>query len=258
MLCCFLVANLVNAAPGIPARQEISREEIVSEFSRAVPARWGESIRGVRTKFITDKKLIALTFDACGSRGDGCDWRLIRFLQKERVPATLFISGRWIDAHPSDFARLAKIKLFEIENHGAEHKPCSVNGKSVYGLSGTRSAGEVYDEVEGNARKIQRLIGRKPLFYRSGTAYYDEVAVAIVRRLGYEVAGFSVLGDAGATYHPKQVVAALLSARPGSIVILHMNHPERWTGEGVIAALPRLKKKGFGFVRLSECHFAKI
>ena len=67
-----------------------------------------------------------------------------------------------------------------------------------------------------------------------------------------QVIGFSVLGDAGATFSKEQVTAALLSARPGSIVILHMNHPESGTGQGVMAAVPLLKKKGFRFVGLDE------
>jgi peptidoglycan/xylan/chitin deacetylase (PgdA/CDA1 family) len=61
-----------------------------------------------------------------------------------------------------------------------------------------------------------------------------------------------VLGDAGATFTKEQVTAALLTSVPGSIVILHMNHPESGTGKGVMAAVPLLKKKGFRFVRLSD------
>jgi peptidoglycan/xylan/chitin deacetylase (PgdA/CDA1 family) len=65
------------------------------------------------------------------------------------------------------------------------------------------------------------------------------------------VVGFSVLGDRGATYSREQVKNALLSANTGSIIICHMNHPEKETAEGVIDAIPELKKKGFEFVKLS-------
>jgi hypothetical protein len=33
---------------------------------------------------------------------------------------------------------------------------------------------------------------------------------------------------------------------------MHMNHPEGETGEGVIEAIPELKKRGFRFAELSE------
>jgi len=45
---------------------------------------------------------------------------------------------------------------------------------------------------------------------------------------------------------------ALLGAAPGSIVILHMNHPEGETAEGVMAAVPELKNRGFEFVRFGD------
>ena len=107
-------------------------------------------------------------------------------------------------------------------------------------------------KLEKNGQKIRQLTGRKPKYYRSGTDYYDEVAVEIAEVLGYRVVGFSVLGDRGATYSAVQVKAALLTAEPGSIIICHKNHPEKETAEGVIAAVPELKKSGFRFIRLSE------
>jgi peptidoglycan/xylan/chitin deacetylase (PgdA/CDA1 family) len=218
-----------------------------------VPRQWGENVSGVRTRIKTGDKIIALTMDACGSaKGMGYDARLMEFLERERVPATLFINGRWIGPNRAAFDRLAANPLFEIANHGLNHRPASVSGKSVYGIDGTRNIAELVDEIELNARKIEELTGRRPRFYRSGTAYYDEVAVMISGELGEQVAGFSVLGDAGATFTREQVKKALVNARGGDIIIVHMNHPEAGTGAGVMDAVPELKKRGFRFVRLSD------
>ncbi len=180
------------------------------------------------------------------------DKALIDFLEKEKIPATLFINGRWIEPNRKDFDRLAANPLFEIGNHGLTHKPASVNGRSVYGIQGTKSIAELVDEIELNAEKIESLTGIRPKYYRSGTAYYDEVAVKIAGELGQQVAGFSLLGDAGATYSRQQVKNALLSAKPGDIIILHFNHPESGTAGGVMDAIPELKKRGYRFVRLSD------
>jgi peptidoglycan/xylan/chitin deacetylase (PgdA/CDA1 family) len=57
---------------------------------------------------------------------------------------------------------------------------------------------------------IKELSGHQTKFYRSGTNYYDEVAVAIASDLGYITVGYSVLGDAGATYSREQVKKTLL------------------------------------------------
>jgi peptidoglycan/xylan/chitin deacetylase (PgdA/CDA1 family) len=197
--------------------------------------------------------VVALTLDACGSSsGKGVDVRLIDFLIRERIPATLFINARWIDANPEIFRRLAADPLFEIANHGLRHKPASVTGRFVYGIDGTRDVNELIEEIELNARKIEDITGRRPKLYRSGTAYYDEVAVEIARALDHEVAGYSVLGDAGATYTAARVRSALLGVQPGDVILCHMNHPESGTAAGIISAVPELLRRGFTFVRMSD------
>lgn len=246
-------AHPAETADNVEASLAELKVQIAHEYSGRTPHEWGESVRGVHTRLKTGDKVLALTLDACGSAsGKGFDAVLISFLEREQIPATLFINARWIDANPDLFRKLARNPLFEIANHGLMHRPASINGRSVYGINGTGNVADLVDEIEGNARKISALTGKRPQYYRSGTAYYDEVAVEVSRRLGHEVIGFSILGDAGATYRAEQVKAALLKAVPGDIAILHMNHPGGQTAAGVISAVPELRRRGVRFVRLSD------
>ena len=234
-------------------QESLTKERIISAFTGRVPQEWGESVGGIKTRLNTDQKVLALTFDACaGPRSLSYDAKLIQYLEAEKIPATLFISGRWVDANPEIFKKLSGNPLLEIENHGLNHKPCSTIGRSVYGIKGTKSVGEIYDEIELNALKILNLTGRKPKYYRPGTAYSDEICVEIANALGVEVVNFSVRGDAGATYSKKQVKEALWNAPPSSIILMHMNHPESETAGGVIEAIPELKKRGFRLVKVSD------
>jgi peptidoglycan/xylan/chitin deacetylase (PgdA/CDA1 family) len=252
MLVLLMTVSLSMSSDKPPAIESL-KEQISARFSGRKPHHWGENVSGVRTRLATDEKVIALTLDACGSvSGTGVDIRLMDFLAREQIPATLFINARWIDANPELFRRLAANPLFEIANHGLRHKPASVNGRSVYGINGTKDAGELVEEIELNARKIEAISGKRPTLYRSGTAYYDEVAVEVSQALGHEVAGYSVLGDAGATYSAAQVKTALLGSKPGDVILCHMNHPESGTGAGIIAAVPELKSRGFTFIRMSD------
>ena len=201
----------------------------------------------------TTDRVVALTLDACGGRtGSGYDAELIKTLRREQVPATLFVNARWIDANPRKFQQLAADPLFEIANHGTAHRPLSVTGRSVYGIAGTGSVAQVVDEVAVNQRLITKLTGSAPAFFRSGTAYYDDVAVRAVNDLGLQVVNFDVLGDAGASYSAAQVADAMLSSKPGSIILAHMNRPDSGTAEGIDAALPQLSRRGVRFVRLSD------
>ena len=230
------------------------KKSMAEKYQNIAPKQWGENVDGVVRKVSTTSKVVALTFDACGGStlGSGYDKELIDFLIKENIKATLFINARWIDANSDLFKQLSSNSLFEIENHGYLHKPLSTNGKAAYGIIGTRNIGEVIEEIMRNQAKISGITGRKLRYFRSGTAYYDEVAVKIAGELGLKVINYNVLGDAGATFSSAQVNSACLSATPGAIILMHMNHPESGTAEGVKLAIPELSRKGYSFVKLEE------
>jgi peptidoglycan/xylan/chitin deacetylase (PgdA/CDA1 family) len=235
------------------AAPPVTRAQVVARYGHLKPRDWGFGVPGVMRALPTARRVIALTFDACGGRGgSGYDQNLIDILRQREVPATLFLNSRWIDANPAAFRQLAGEPLFEIANHGTRHLPLSVTGRSAYGIAGTRNAGEVYDEIGGNQAKLTRLLGVPPRFFRSGTAYCDDIAARIVTDLGERFVSFSVNGDGGATFTPGQVRRAVTAAASGSIVICHMNHPERGTAGGIAAAVPYLLASGYRFVRLSD------
>lgn len=230
---------------------DVPTELILTKYKTLKPNEWGELTTGVQTHFETSGKEIALTFDACGGpHGSNADRELIRFLQNEQIPSTLFINSRWIEENTKLFQQLATDPLFQIENHGTHHQPLSVNGKSAWGISGTESVKEVIAEVKENQEKIEKLTGLKSTLFRSGTAYYDEVAVQIAKDLGIQIVNYTILGDAGATFTSGQVKNALMTAEPGDIALLHINQPKSGTSEGVKQAVPILQEKGFTFVQL--------
>ncbi len=227
-------------------------EDLDPDLVSAEPRQWGETVAGVRTH-LDGSDAVALTLDACGGPGgDGYDHELLGILRELEVPATLFINARWARANPEVLDDLAGDPLFEIANHGTEHRPLSVDGRSAYGTTGTASPEAVIEEVWACQRLLTERTGTAPRFFRSGTAHYDEVAVGIVGELDLEVAGYSVLGDAGATFSAAQVRQAVSTAGSGSIVLLHMNHPGSGTAQGVGDALPELLDRGVTFTRLGE------
>ncbi|WP_269052706.1 polysaccharide deacetylase family protein [Sporosarcina sp. G11-34] len=224
----------------------------LSQFSHT-PTEWGEYVDGVKTRMKTEEKQIALTFDACGgAHGSGYDEELISFLRAEKVPATLFINQRWIESNEALFLELAADPLFQIENHGTHHSPLSVAGGEAWGIQATSSPQEAHDEIMDNHETVKLLTGREMTLFRSGTAFYDEIAVQLAEAIGYQVVNFDVLGDAGATFSSGQVKNALLNAKEGSIALLHMNQPQSGTAEGVQQAVSIIREKGFEFVLLEN------
>lgn len=225
----------------------------MTELAGRRPRAWGTTIDGVVTSVPSQEPTLVLTFDACGGPGgDGYDSALIEFLRRERVFATLFLTSKWIAARRATAAALATEPLFEIENHGSAHRPCSVNGRSAYDIRGTRSVGDAVDEIERGAAAIFDLTGRRPRFYRPGTAHFDDVCLDVAGALGEVAAGFAVNGDGGAGMSRRAVRDALVKAKSGSIVLLHMNHPGSETAEGVMDALPILRARGVKLLRLGD------
>jgi len=191
---------------------------------------------------------IALTFDACGGpSGSGLDQELVDTLREFRVPATLFLNSRWIDAHPHETQALIDDPLFLIHNHGTRHTPLSVTGRAAYGIAGTEDPAAAIAEIEDN-RNLLRSYGVESDWFRSGTAHYDDVAVEIARDRGVKIAGFTVNADYGATAPANQVAAAIMDAPDGAIVLAHMNQPSSGTAAGVRAALEQMRGGTHRFV----------
>jgi peptidoglycan/xylan/chitin deacetylase (PgdA/CDA1 family) len=237
------------AVPSATAASDPDLAAVAAHYRGQTPTRWGTSLPGIAATFAASGRQIALTFDACVRR---CDEALLATLERNSVPALLFLSSVWIDANPGRAEQLAANPLFEIGNHGTRHVPLSVTGRSAYGIGGSRSADEVVTEVWTNHTRIAALTGKPPTWFRPGTAYHDDVAVAIVAELGERPLGFTVDADDGAKASAARVRSAITGAAPGSVVLAHMNHPESGTAAGVSDAITAMLATGWQFVSLSS------
>lgn len=257
----YIIAFLLYAAASISYAEvkttgdyKTLRETIVKKYSGVKPVKFSQWAPGVKVRIDTAEKIAAITLDACGGKkGSGYDRELIEFLRENKIPASLFMTGLWIDANPALVRELAADPLFTIENHGMSHKPASVNGSRIYGRRGTKNAGELVDEIELNAIKIEKLTGRRPVFYRPGTAYFDDVAVKIIYDLNQIPMNFSIVTGDAAGFKPERIEKRILSGiKNGSVIIGHMNRPGKNLYPAMKKSLILLKDKGYRFVKLED------
>ncbi len=252
------------APPPLADVDRVDPQKVADRYAGIRPVSWGTRLPGilgrapVRTVSVNGRTrpVACLTFDACGSAqggaaSNGFDAALIDYLRARRIPATLFLSYRWAVLHPHLTATLADDPLFEIGNHGTAHRPLTVNGRKAYGIAGTASAKDAVREVWQNTLHLEKVTGRRPRLFRSGTAFYDDVGVAIVRALGLLPVGFGTNADFGATASASAVSAQLRGMASGGIALAHMNRPAGGTAEGVRAAVPRMQADGRAFRRVS-------
>lgn len=231
------------------------KKRVCRDFATARPGKWGEFVQGVDEDLVTQQKIVALTFDACGGpHGSGYDAELVDYLRREKIPATLCVSGRWIDRNLATFRELARDPLFEIANHGFNHRPCSIDGESEYGIRGTANAADAFDEIEANRRKIQALTGKAPRFFRSATAFTDEACARLARQLDVTMFSFDVLSGDAVAGTPKEVITenVVKGVRPGAIIIMHFNRPAWNSAEALRDIIPALRAQGYQFARLQD------
>jgi peptidoglycan/xylan/chitin deacetylase (PgdA/CDA1 family) len=202
-------------------------------------------------------KRIALTLDACGGAYDG---DLIDFLIRNRIPATIFATKKWLNRNPQGLSVIrAHLDLFDVENHGERHIAAVVGaGRKVYGVPGSPDIAHLRREVVEGAHAVEKATGVAPRWYRAAAGEYDSQAIGEIGRLGYKIAGFSVNADNGATLQKVTIERRLMRVKPGDVIIAHMNKPASDTAEGLAAGVAYLLKAGFVFARLDQVDLREL
>ena len=214
--------------------EAITKEGIREKYESAAPRQWGLEVDGVMTHVESGSGRAALTLDACGGpHGSGVDRELLNQLQRRGISATLFVNQRWCSENQSTMEQLVDEKFFELANHGTSHRPLSVDGRSAYGVAGTASVVEVFDEIMENQEYLADTYEVQCQYMRSGTAHWDEIAVSICADLGLTALGFTTNLDDGATAAAEDVTPAMYDLTPGGIRPGHFNQPAAGTGQGI-------------------------
>ncbi len=195
-------------------------------------------------------KLVALTFDACSGAFDG---RIADVLVKNNIPATIFVTDRWLKRNgPALALLLGHRDLFEIEDHGEHHIPAVTGTVAVFGLKPAGTLKAVDAEVEDGADAVRAATGQAPRWFRGATARYSPDAMAEIKADGFRIAGFSLNADMGAALPGRLVAKRIAAAKPGDVIIAHINQPSHPAGAGVAEGILALKAEGFHFKRLDE------
>lgn len=231
-------------------------KELTEKYKAERPTLWSEHQPGIvdylpllKNEPHKDTFILALTLDACAG---GTDKLIITLLREHKIPVTVFVTNRWLETNMDTARELANDPLFTLASHGELHKPASVDGKEAYGITGTKNIVELVKEVENNARAIEAITGRRPNWYRTGTAFYDDVALKVIADLGFSVAGFAISADRGATLPAEEVSRAILEAPNRSIILCHINKPESGTYAGLASAIPLLIERDVKFISLDN------
>ncbi|SEP76015.1 Peptidoglycan/xylan/chitin deacetylase, PgdA/CDA1 family [Faunimonas pinastri] len=196
------------------------------------------------------KREVAITLDACSGEFDS---RIASALIDGHVPATIFVTGRWLRRNGEALALLlAHRDLFQIEDHGQEHLPAVTGNEPIYGVAPAGDLPAIRREVQDGAQSVLTATGAAPHWYRDATALYSPEALPAIKAMGFSVAGFSLNADQGASLPARTVEGRIAAAKSGDVIIAHVNQPHRASGQGVADGIRALQKQGVTFVRLDQ------
>lgn len=189
-------------------------------------------------------KMVALTFDACPTgKEDDYDEQVIEVLMKENVPATLFMSGRWVEKNEIMARSLAGQPQFEIANHAFRHPHMLEKDDE-----------RILQELQRTQSIIRKVTGKKPLYFRPPFGEVDERLAKLAAQAGLVTIQYDIAsGDPDAGLSAKRIARAIVAeAKGGSIVVFHMNRNGPHTAEALPGIIRGLRERGFELVTVGE------
>ncbi|MET7378839.1 polysaccharide deacetylase family protein [Streptomyces sp. NPDC005526] len=205
-------------------------------------------------------KTVAFTFDADMTADQGPraaagehfdNPALIAALRALKVPATVFMTGRWAEEYPEEARSIGRDPLFELANHSYSHYAFTGD---CYGLPRV-SAARMRPDVERAYAEFRKAGVPHPMpYFRFPGGCYDQRALRALSGLGVTAVQWDVIsGDAFATDAAAVERQVLDGVRPGSVVVMHCTRSAAPTTARVVrAVVPELRRKGYRFVKVSE------
>ncbi|MEU8717069.1 polysaccharide deacetylase family protein [Streptomyces sp. NPDC048663] len=208
----------------------------------------------------TAGKTVALTFDADMTADEGPraaagehfdNPALIATLRRLKVPATVFMTGRWADEYPDQARSLGHDAQFEVANHSYSHYAFTGD---CYGLPTVSAANMKSDVQRAYAALLRAGVPHPMPYFRFPGGCYDDQARRAVGSLGVTAVQWDVVsGDAFATDADAVTQQVLDGVKPGSVVVMHCTRSAAPTTEEVVRhVVPELRHRGFRFVKVSE------
>ncbi|MFF4187547.1 polysaccharide deacetylase family protein [Streptomyces sp. NPDC001691] len=206
------------------------------------------------------EKVVALTFDADmtadqGPRAAGGERfdnpALIADLRRLKVPATVFMTGRWAEEYPAEARDIGADPNFEIGNHSYSHYAFK---SDCYGLPVVEKDAMRADVEKATAQfKKAGVRNAVPYFRFPGGCYDDEVLRALAPLRMTAVQWDVVSGDAFAKDANAVADQVLAGVQPGSLVVMHCTRSAAPVTDAALQRIvPELRRRGYRFVKVSD------
>ena len=211
---------------------EFEGNRYYSDYSDSVAATVKKEVE--KKEIIKGKPVVALTFDD-GPDYAGASKRILDVLEKFKVKATFFTVGENAKNNPENIKRKVKLNC-EIGNHTYSH--------NHYGSSVTAS------DISKCSAVIKKITGSNPTVFRSTGGNTTQAIRNECKKEGMSLYYWTVDTRDWKTRNAKKTISKALSAKDGDIILMHDIYKQ--TADAVEKIVPKMLKKGYQFVTVSE------
>lgn len=196
---------------------------------------------------------VALTFDLCPVRNEpGYDHALIKYLTDHQIPATFFMSGKWMARHDTEVKHLLGFQFFEIGTHGEVHAHLPLY-----------NAAEQQKEIRRPVTLLHEHYAHEATLFRPPYGEYNDLTVEVVKALGLRFIQWNIeSGDPDPRLTTEQILTRVSNrAKAGSIIVFHANGKGKQTRQVIekltLEVLPRKRLTPMTVSELLNCTSSK-
>lgn len=228
----------------------VSNKPIHWGFKKAtdeVPPEAGEAYDELLKKYDAfykadpNKKVIYLTFD--NGYENGYTAKILDILKKEKVPATFFVTGHYLESAPDLVKRMVQ-EGHIVGNHSWSHPDFT-----------QVSNDKLVEELHSVKRKTEELTGQKEMiFLRPPRGIFSERTLKVAQDAGYihvfwslAFVDWNVNQQKGWEYAYNHIMRQI---HPGAVILLHTVSKDN--ADALEKAIQDLKKKGYTFASLND------
>lgn len=187
------------------------------------------------------EKVVYLTFD--NGYENGYTEKILDVLKKEKVPATFFVTGHYLNSAPDLVKRMVK-EGHIIGNHSWSHPDFTQ-------VSDTK----IKEELDRVKQKTEELTGQKEMiFMRPPRGIFSERTLKIAKDAGYLHVFWSVAfvdwktdQQRGWQYAYNEMMKQI---HPGAVILLHTVSKDN--ADALEKAITDMKKRGYTFKSLND------
>ncbi len=177
------------------------------------------------------------------------DPRIFAYLEKERIPATFFVSGLFAETYPDLMRSLASTTMFSFQNHSYDESGFIPH---CYWLTPLVTPQEKIAQIEETQTILEHITGQKPRYFRYPGLCSGKGDDALVQSLGLEINEGNIFASDPFNPDGNRIANHILARlKNNGVILMHIGGPNAPASYDVLRKIvPAIRARGYIFEKL--------